>query len=142
MHRLDMVHLLLRALNSDPNPSVFIPTHLSKCLENYIQDDGSIKIRFQDGSTAFADILVGCDGIGSRTRRTMYTDLANRVRGKDPKEAEGLQRHITPVSTGVYQYRTIIDGDKLRAISPDNLAFKGPTTVCAFSHVSMHGTLC
>ena len=55
----------------------------------------------------------------------MYTDLANRVREKDAKQAEEFQRLATPTFTGIYMYRALIDGDKLRAVSPDNVSLKG-----------------
>ncbi|KAK1217832.1 hypothetical protein PQX77_019505 [Marasmius sp. AFHP31] len=38
--------------------------------------EGPIIIQFKDGSTATADILVGCDGVNSDTRVTMYRKLA------------------------------------------------------------------
>ena len=44
-----------------------------------------------DGSIATADVLVGADGIGSRTRRAMYSDMASRVRDVDPKQATELE---------------------------------------------------
>ena len=59
----------------------------------------------------------------------MYTDLANRVREKDAKQAEEFQRLATPTFTGIYMYRALIDGDKLRAVSPDNVSLKGASIV-------------
>ncbi|KAK7693985.1 hypothetical protein QCA50_003560 [Cerrena zonata] len=125
--RIETIQLFLRALASNSDSSVSFSTHFSKRLESYTQDDSGVTIHFQDSSAASADVLLAADGIGSRTRRTMYTDLADRVRGTDPKQAEELEKHITPIFTGTYQYRTLINGDKLRSISPNNVSLRGPT---------------
>ncbi|KAL7625007.1 hypothetical protein AAE478_004221 [Parahypoxylon ruwenzoriense] len=53
-----------------------------KDLENYSEsDDGRVVLRFTDGSTAEADAVVGCDGIGSRTRQLLLGEhiLASRA---------------------------------------------------------------
>ncbi|KAK7693984.1 hypothetical protein QCA50_003559 [Cerrena zonata] len=123
--RMDTVQLLLRALSSGPGPSDLISKHFSKCLESYTQDAAGVTLRFKDGSTASADVLVGADGIGSPTRRTMFTELAARARKTDAKQAEELEKLGMPTFTGTYMYRTLIDGNKLRAISPNNVSLKG-----------------
>lgn len=60
----------------------------------------------------------------------MYADFAKRARESNPKQAEELEKLTTPIFTGVYMYRTLIDGDKLRAVSPNNLSLKGAHVVC------------
>lgn len=135
---MDTVQLFLRALASGPGPSDLISTHFSKRLESYTQDASTgVTIRFQDGSTASADVLVGADGIGSATRQTMYTELSKRARGTDPELAEELERLVLPTFTGTYMYRTLVDGDKLRAISPNNVSLKRSVVVRLVKHDTM-----
>ena len=125
MPRIEAVQTLLRGLESAPtNSSVTIQMHLAKRLESYIQDEDHVTIHFQDGSTASADILVGADGIGSRTRQTMCRALADDIRDTDPERALQFENGISPVFTGTYQYRALLDADKLRQLDPTNVALK------------------
>ena len=107
-----------------------ITIHFTKRLERYTQNADGVTIHFMDGSIATADVLVGADGIGSRTRRAMYSDMASRVRDVDPKKATELEKHMEPTFTGTYQYRALVDGEKLRAKSPNNISLTEPATVC------------
>ncbi|KAF5000514.1 hypothetical protein FGRMN_1681 [Fusarium graminum] len=59
-HFLDeLIHLL-------PSDKVQFGKHIDKAEEG---PDGKIQMNFSDGSTAYADALIGCDGIGSRVRK-------------------------------------------------------------------------
>ena len=106
-----------------------INIHFNKRLEKYTQDADGVTVHFTDGSIVIADILVGADGIGSRTRRAMYSDLANRIRDADSKKAEELEKHVEPTFTGTYQYRALVDGNKLREKSPNNVSLTESATV-------------
>ena len=136
MARIEAVRILLRALEtfSDDSPVTY-RAHLSKRLKSYTQDEDVVTIHFEDGSTATADLLIGADGIGSRTRHTMYGGLAERVRNTDPQRAEELEKRMSPVFTGTYQCRALVDAEKLRTTSPDNIALTG-----VFSVSSSHKT--
>ncbi|KAH7233330.1 hypothetical protein BKA59DRAFT_427890, partial [Fusarium tricinctum] len=59
-HFLDeLIHLL-------PSDKVQFGKHIDKAEED---SNGKIRMSFSDGSTAYADAVIGCDGIGSRVRR-------------------------------------------------------------------------
>ncbi|KAL4767569.1 hypothetical protein BDW60DRAFT_226469 [Aspergillus nidulans var. acristatus] len=45
--------------------------------------EGGVVLGFRDGSTAYADVVVGCDGIGSRVRGCMF--------GRDPSTSPRAQ---------------------------------------------------
>ena len=127
--RIATVHLLQRALNSGSGHDGMINIHFNKRLEKYTQDADGVTVHFTDGSIVIADVLVGADGIGSRTRRAMYSDLANRVRDVDPEKAAELEKHVEPTFTGTYQYRALVDGNKLREKSPNNVSLTESATV-------------
>lgn len=45
-----------------------------------LDDDGTqVTVHFADGSSAHADLLIGCDGIGSRTRRLVFPEATAPV---------------------------------------------------------------
>ena len=104
-----------------PELAPFLHAHFSKRLLSYEQDSDGVTLHFADGSTARADILIGADGVGSPTRRTMYSNLSDRLRTSDPAKAEELLKVSQPSWTGVYIYRTLIDREKLRAEAPNNV---------------------
>lgn len=58
------------------------------------QDGGKFQLNFEDGTTAQADAVIGCDGIKSRVRRSMF--------GDDHPCAN-------PSYTHKYAYRTLAD---------------------------------
>lgn len=91
--------LLARALRERAE-RYHIPVEYGKRLENVdTTRDGRVIARFEDGSQAIGDLLIGCDGIHSRTRRIIdasaptgrYVGLVNfggytRSRGAAPGE--------------------------------------------------------
>lgn len=66
---------------------------------------GKMKIRFADGTEAFADAVVGCDGIRSACRRILL--------GKDEESAHA-------VYSGKYAYRKVVPMKKaIEAVGPE-----------------------
>ncbi|EKM54679.1 uncharacterized protein PHACADRAFT_210465 [Phanerochaete carnosa HHB-10118-sp] len=96
--RTEMLKLLVN--NLPPEDPSFLTKHFNKRLTSYEQDADGVTLHFADGSVAQADILVGADGVGSATRKKMYSDLAGRVRSTDAKRAEELTNFIPPSWTG------------------------------------------
>lgn len=85
-----------------------------KKLVGVDQDESGATIRFDDGSSGTADIVIACDGIHSATRKAIL--------GDDHPSAE-------PRFTGIAGYRAVFAMDKLvEAIGPDI-----PTTSCIWS---------
>ncbi|KAI1785334.1 FAD/NAD(P)-binding domain-containing protein [Ganoderma leucocontextum] len=104
---------------------------LNKRLASYVQlpESRGLELLFDDGGTAACDVLLGCDGIRSRVRATMYSNLADNVQAEGrPDEAEKLRSHVAPVFSGEVVYRCLIRKDTLpegvaehRAFSTSNL---------------------
>ena len=74
--------------------------HYGRELAGYTQDPDGVTLRFPDGSTEAADVLVGADGVGSVVRRTLLpgapiVDTGTRViYGKTP--LDGAARRLVP----------------------------------------------
>ncbi|KAL4986120.1 hypothetical protein BDW68DRAFT_179122 [Aspergillus falconensis] len=66
-HRAHLLDELVRVL-----PKGLV--QFRKRLETYVDDDEQEKVllKFTDGSTAEADVVIGCDGIKSRVRQAMF----------------------------------------------------------------------
>ena len=88
-HRADLQKLLATHLRA------YDKIQYAKRLASYVEhasEDGPIMLKFQDGTEATCDVLVGCDGIKSAVRRTMYTRLAEEAEvGGHAEEAVRLQ---------------------------------------------------
>lgn len=69
-----------------------------KRLQSFTVDetrpDGAVQLTFQDGTTAFADVIVGADGVKSRVRELLL---------KDVMSAKALR----PRFTGTRVYRSL-----------------------------------
>ena len=65
-----------------------------------------IVLNFKDGTEATCDVLVGCDGIKSAVRRTMYTRMAEEAEAKGHgEEAAQLLAMNNLVWSGCVAYR-------------------------------------
>ncbi|KAG7095911.1 hypothetical protein E1B28_006596 [Marasmius oreades] len=91
--------------------------HTSKHVASYEETPGGpITIHFKDGSSSTADVLVGCDGVHSNTRATMYRDLAKT----DP--SKGYESFCEPKWSGQLAYRTVIPKTKISEKDPNHQA--------------------
>ncbi|CAG8891081.1 unnamed protein product [Penicillium egyptiacum] len=68
LHRAHLLDLLKERV---PESSLNLGKHLESVDRNVDTDAAPYTLRFQDGSTAEADIVIGCDGIKSNVRRDM-----------------------------------------------------------------------
>ncbi|RPD62098.1 FAD/NAD(P)-binding domain-containing protein [Lentinus tigrinus ALCF2SS1-7] len=107
--------------------------HLSKRLESYAQPEdgtGPIELRFQDGTTATCDYLFGCDGVRSRVRAVMYSQLAERAEAAGKvQEAAELRAMMPPLFSGAVVHRCLIRKDTLPAETLAHSAFNHPGIV-------------
>jgi len=75
--------------------------HFGRELTGYEQDIDGVTLRFADGSTELADVLVGADGVGSAVRHTLLPDApivdtgSRVIYGKTPLD-EAARRLVPP----------------------------------------------
>ena len=130
MHRAEMVDVLVRNLPST------CTVHTSKRLVTYTEPShpgGAYTLHFADGSVAEADIVVGGDGIKSKTRAAMYeyahardcmgagTDSGSASVSKDDCPRCSRAR---PKWTGTVVYRYLIPMERMMSVNPDNQAVR------------------
>lgn len=111
---------MLQALLSDK-----CTIHTAKRLVDYSAESSEkpIKLVFDDGSTATADVLIGADGVHSMTRAKMYRLLQNA----NPEA--GYEQFIEPIWSGTHAYRCTVDLPKFKAMYPDHQALVSPKIV-------------
>ena len=111
--------------------------HTSKRLVTYTEalnaQSGTVyTLHFADGSTAEADVLIGADGIKSKTRAAMYDLAHQRECSQDVRREECARcRHATPLWTGTVAYRYLIPAERMRQVNPMHTALqiKSPLNV-------------
>ena len=82
-------------------------SHFGKKLVNAEETGDHVLLRFEDGTTAMHNAVIGCDGVKSRTREI--------VLGKDHPTTK-------PTFSGKYAYRGLIPMDDAAALMGDELA--------------------
>ena len=113
----------------------------SKRLESYVKQLGTpIMLRFQDGSTATCDILIGADGLKSAVRKAMFQEAATWAESQHRNaDATELRDMSNLRFSGVFSYRALIPAARLSSISPQHRAFSFPVQVrCNLLIVSHH----
>ena len=136
MHRAEMMDVLVR--NLPKHCSI----HTSKRLVDYSESaspesgeslpQASYTLHFADGTMAEADVIIGADGIKSKTRAAMYRhaharDCANPS-VTSLEECERC-RHATPKWTGSVGYRYLIPSEKLRDINSGHRVLESPALI-------------
>lgn len=89
-------------------------------------ESGAIILEFIDGTEAETDILIGCDGIKSATRATMYRNASDKA---DTDVAKALLKHVDPAWTGTLAYRSLVETSKLIEVHPGHQAATTPVIV-------------
>lgn len=143
MHRAEMVDVLVRNLPGSCS------IHTSKKLVRYTEavglsgpSTGAYVLHFKDGTTAEADVIIGADGINSKTRTAMYQYAHERdCTGAERVKAEECERcrRAVPKWTGTVAYRFLIPAEKMREVNPAlrALQMKCPMSVSTISSNSM-----
>lgn len=138
IHRAEFHEVLLNHLSSRCR------TLPSKRLESYVQRPGApIMLRFQDGSTATCDVLIGADGLKSAVRETMFHEAAIRAESQQRNADSAQLRSLSkPRFSGVFSYRALIPGARLSSISPQHRVLSSAVQVsCDLLNVSGRGVL-
>ncbi|KAI0640657.1 hypothetical protein C8Q79DRAFT_1004238 [Trametes meyenii] len=123
MHRADMVDVLVKNLPASCS------IHTSKRLVNYTETSGggsaAYTLHFADGTSAEADVIIGADGIKSKTRASMY-EYAHQLDCPPDVTREKCERcsKATPKWTGTVGYRYLIPSEKMREVNPEHHALK------------------
>jgi len=126
LHRKDM----LRVLTDNLPPDTQFHSHFSKRLASYEQDSGTVSMRFADGTTACADVLVGADGVRSATRSTMYAGFAKAMEKNGLKKAEQLITLARASWTGTFGYRALVETKTLLSEYPGHQSASNPMIYC------------
>ncbi|KAJ5740707.1 salicylate hydroxylase [Penicillium malachiteum] len=90
-HRSSFIEEIKKLLPAD---MIFFNKRLLTLTENC---DERVQMRFEDGSIAEADVIVGCDGIKSKVRRYV-------------SESDDISNHIS--YTHMYAYRGVIEMER------------------------------
>ena len=112
-HRAD----ILKSLEENIPPGY--RTHFGKRLQSYEDSvPDPVTLRFEDGSSATCDILIGADGIKSAVRKSMFTHLASGA--KDEDEAAAYRQWVNPSWSGFIGYRALCNPEALASFNPDH----------------------
>lgn len=137
--RVEMVKLLTESLKSESLP--FLTIHFSKKLASYEEAADGVTLRFDDGSFSRAHVLVGAEGLSSPTRKAMYAIISERTAQSDSEKAAAILRSSQPTWTGTYAYRTLLDREKLKAVSPQNAMLGGGLSVSSLTLILVTASL-
>ncbi|KAF9238919.1 hypothetical protein BU15DRAFT_74878 [Melanogaster broomeanus] len=127
MHRQQMAATLEKHLPAS------CTVHFKKRLVSYYEPNQSgegstkpITLRFTDGTTATADVLVGADGIRSAVRKTMFEAASEESDSAD--DNADLRQYIDATWTGMMIYRSLFPAENLRKVDPENLSLREATS--------------
>ncbi|KAI9069026.1 FAD/NAD(P)-binding domain-containing protein [Trametes sanguinea] len=126
MHRADMVAVLVKNL---PETCLIYTSkrlvHYTETIKTEGERAGSTvyTLHFMDGTTSETDVLIGADGIRSKTRASMY-DLAHSRECRNDVSREDCERckRATPTWTGTVAYRYLIPSERMREVNPEHTA--------------------
>ena len=77
IHRADLQHILLTACHQQK-----IRIHLGHCLQSYQSTPEGVTLKFANGQSAYAQLLVGADGIKSQVQRQRLNHSPPRFTGQ------------------------------------------------------------
>lgn len=133
-HRSHLVEFLGKELQETGRAAI----HFGKRCVSFVQrpevKEGKVTLYFADGSSATCDVLVGCDGIKSAVRGELLSDsgFPNGIKHTEEQQKSSCdplddpKRFINTKFCGTVAYRTLINPEDLRAISPGHSLLHGP----------------
>jgi salicylate hydroxylase len=74
VHRADLHSVLLKALGPEP-------LRLDARCTGFVEEDGGVRVDFEDGSSEWGDVLIGADGIHSAIRTATFGPEQPRFSG-------------------------------------------------------------
>ncbi|XP_006457113.1 hypothetical protein AGABI2DRAFT_212377 [Agaricus bisporus var. bisporus H97] len=113
IHRADLQQALLRRSNKDAH------LHLCSRVTECVEQGNIVNIKFEDGTTANFDLVIGADGLKSVVRRDLLT-------AKFPDEAD----RIRPIWSGSVVYRFLVPIQTLSEKAPNHPAISNATMYC------------
>ncbi|KZT37010.1 FAD/NAD(P)-binding domain-containing protein [Sistotremastrum suecicum HHB10207 ss-3] len=118
-HRAQFLDALVKALPAGC-------AHFEKKCVSYNQDQsqGLVSMKFEDGTTAVADAVIACDGIGSVIRGQMYREEAKK------HSDDSFLEYVHPIWSGRLAYRVVFPSAKLKEVSPSHRNLTTPHMVC------------
>ena len=127
-HRAQLLEVLVQGLDKERTKTHFSKRLVSYALPEKRDNFSPITLTFKDGSTATCDVLIGCDGIHSRTRHVLY-DLAAKdaEETKDEgrlKEAATFRSYANPVWSGFVAHRSVFPRELLEKRNPNHRALE------------------
>ncbi|TRM70645.1 hypothetical protein BD626DRAFT_478126 [Schizophyllum amplum] len=118
-HRADFQGMILRRLT----PAARV--HLSHRLADFQEDGDEIHLRFENGTSATCDVLIGADGLRSSVRSRM-ADTAREMASHSEMNRLFAER-ADPVWTGTYAFRGLVDAARLAERWPGHPALSTPS---------------
>ncbi|EMD39109.1 hypothetical protein CERSUDRAFT_104377 [Gelatoporia subvermispora B] len=120
IHRAHFQSILLRRIPSSCN------TYTRKRLISYTQPV-RLTLHFDDGTTAFCDVLIGADGVKSNVRSSMMREMASVAKAQgNVAQAETFSRAAAPRWSGTSAYRAVIPAERLRLLAPGHRVLTQP----------------
>ncbi|PPR04131.1 hypothetical protein CVT26_001323 [Gymnopilus dilepis] len=106
-HRADLQKTLLNHVEGK--------IHLSHRLVRYVEVGNGIQLQFENGKSAWCDLIIGMDGINSVVRKCFLT-----------YQGVPTSPSMNPVWSGYTGYRALIQASRLRAENPHSRALQVP----------------
>ena len=129
-HRAKFLETLEKSL--DPRTcKVYFSRRLVSYRSHASPETGhSVVMVFEDGTSATADVLIGCDGINSAVRHQMIKNLGATLKESGNNVmAETVLRTDSPIWSGSYAYRGVFPCSKLAEKNPRHNALSKAVNV-------------
>ncbi len=104
---------VLQRILSDAARAAGVRVHLGSTAADLVDDGSGVTATLTDGSVHRYDVVVGADGLYSRTRRTLFPDVPGpRYSG------QGVWRAVLPLHPGITRTTLWVGGDRKVGLNP------------------------